>query len=233
MLRDAHDKYAFVPIVLRFALAVIFIYHGLAKVTGPDSSWGAAWANVRWRQEDKLPANVQAKFNQLVLEAKARAAKEPAGTKAKAEAKEGEEQESQLFNEKSIRAVEGEMSHLYAVEGVGPQAGLQLNAAAQLAVAWGELAAGIAILLGFVTRLACVLMIIIQVGAIATVTGGRGFSTLGTVGYEYNFALLAMLLALILAGAGLWSFDHHLWVRRRQRQAVTGATTPAAPAATM
>jgi uncharacterized membrane protein YphA (DoxX/SURF4 family) len=232
MLRDTHDRYAFIPIVLRVALAVIFIYHGLAKVTGPDSAWGASWANAQWRQEDRLPANVQAKFNQLALEAKARAAKEPAGTKAKAEAKEGEEQESQLFNEKTVRAVEGELSHLYAIERVGPQQGLQLNAAAQLAVAWGELAAGVAILLGLLTRIACVLMIIIQVGAIATVTGGRGFAAVGAAGYEYNFALLAMLLALILAGAGLWSLDHHLWVRRRQRQAVSGSAAPAAPAAT-
>lgn len=32
-----------VPILLRFALAVVFIYHGLDKVRGDNTQWGTRW----------------------------------------------------------------------------------------------------------------------------------------------------------------------------------------------
>jgi putative oxidoreductase len=130
-------KNSVVPVLLRLALAAIFIYHGSALVGGPDNEWGAHWA----------------KF-----------------------------------------------------ENAPPQA-------AQLAVAWGELLGGIALGLGFLTRLAAVGIIVIMAGAIATVHWPHGFDiTKG--GFEYNFAIIMMCLALLLGGPGPVSSDRLLFRRR-------------------
>ena len=47
MLLESVAVRTFVPIILRFALAAVFIYHGLEKVS-PDVGYGASWA-------DKMP----------------------------------------------------------------------------------------------------------------------------------------------------------------------------------
>src|SRR5262249_40647327 len=87
-------------------------------------------------------------------------------------------------------------------------------AVAQMAVAWGELIGGIALALGFLTRLAALGIAVIMGGAIYNVTGSKGFSLLQG-GYEYNFAILVMCLALILSGGGAWAVDR--WFRLRRR----------------
>ena len=85
----------------------------------------------------------------------------------------------------------------------------------QFLVAWGELLGGIAMLLGFLTRWAALGLVIIQIGAIATVTFAKGFSAGGGAGYEYNLALIGMCLALMLTGGGPVSADQLLFARRR------------------
>jgi uncharacterized membrane protein YphA (DoxX/SURF4 family) len=45
MTFDVLDKNTLVPVILRLALAGIFIYHGVDKVVGPNNELGAAWAN--------------------------------------------------------------------------------------------------------------------------------------------------------------------------------------------
>jgi uncharacterized membrane protein YphA (DoxX/SURF4 family) len=62
-------------------------------------------------------------------------------------------------------------------------------------------------------------MIIIQV-AIITLTWYRGFSFAGG-GLEYNIALIAMCLALIYLGSGVYSVDR-MW----RSKAVDSATHP-------
>jgi putative oxidoreductase len=101
-------------------------------------------------------------------------------------------------------------------------------AGTQLAVAWGEFLGGLALLLGLLTRLAALGLIIIQIGAIYLVTAPRGFSLERNGGYEYNLALIAMCLALVVVGAGRWSLD---WVDRpkRKRVAVEAQAQPTAP----
>lgn len=96
----------------------------------------------------------------------------------------------------------------------------------QLAVAWGEFLGGIALLIGLLTRLAAVGLIIIQVGAVCLVTAPRGFSFDKGGGYEYNLALLAMCLALVILGAGVWSVDEMLARQRRQSRQRAAVTTP-------
>jgi putative oxidoreductase len=128
-----------VPLVLRLGLAVVFIYHGLEKVTGPETRLGLAWAS---KMKDPPAAPVQA------------------------------------------------------------------------AVAWGELLGGVAVAVGFLTRLAAAGLAAIMVGAIVTVHGPHGFS-LAAGGFEYNFVLLVVCAALILAGPGTFAVDRFVRLRRK------------------
>ncbi len=79
-----------------------------------------------------------------------------------------------------------------------------MSVALQAMVAWGEFVGGLAILLGFLTRKAAAGIIIIMLGAIFTVHGKNGFSLMNH-GFEYNFALIMMCLALIAGGTGPFS----------------------------
>jgi putative oxidoreductase len=121
---DSVVKNMVVPVLLRFALAVVFIYHGLSLVS-PEKQWGAGWM---------------------------------------------------------------------------PEATPQ-PAAVQLAVAWGQLIGGIAMALGFLTRLAALGLAIIMVGAIYLVHLPNGFD-ISSGGFEYNFVLIVICAALLLTGGG-------------------------------
>jgi uncharacterized membrane protein YphA (DoxX/SURF4 family) len=124
-------KNALVPLVLRLGLAVIFLYHGLDKVT-PAHEWGAAWS-------DHFPMTLQ------------------------------------------------------------------------LATAWGEVLCGLALLVGFWTRLAAAGGVCIVAGAIYFIHGRYGFGLQtgdpNQLGYEYKLALLVMCLALLLLGGGTLAVD--------------------------
>jgi putative oxidoreductase len=85
----------------------------------------------------------------------------------------------------------------------------------QLAVTWAELIGGIALALGFLTRLAALGIIAIQAGAIYTVTGKNGFSILHE-GYEYNVALIVMAVAVVLLGGGTLAVDRFFRLRRKR-----------------
>jgi len=47
-------KNTLVPLLLRFALAAIFIFHGLDKVNGPDTQLGANW--MKSKTGEPLPS---------------------------------------------------------------------------------------------------------------------------------------------------------------------------------
>jgi putative oxidoreductase len=73
-------------------------------------------------------------------------------------------------------------------------------------VAFGELLGGIALIVGFLSRLAASGILIIMIGAVVTVHGKNGFF-LQNQGYEYNLALIAMSLAVVLGGSGCIALD--------------------------
>jgi putative oxidoreductase len=77
----------------------------------------------------------------------------------------------------------------------------QMPVIMNILVSWGEFIGGIAILTGFLTSLASLGIIIIMVGAIIVVHGKNGFSMMNH-GFEYNFVLISMCLALMATGAG-------------------------------
>ncbi len=189
------------PLVLRLALAAIFIYHGLDKVAGKDNEWGALWATNLWFQQARPPQEVTAKLDRLVKE---------------------EEDESK---KKEIQGAKDILSTAYADENRTAPGSLQI-VAVQMAVAWAELLCGIALLVGLLTRVSAVAMIVIQVGAIATVTWARGFSASGAAGYEYNLVVIAACLALLLVGGGALSVDQWLKARRARRAAKAQVPAP-------
>jgi putative oxidoreductase len=85
----------------------------------------------------------------------------------------------------------------------------------QLAVAWGQLIGGIAMLLGFLTRLAALGLIAVMGGAIYLVHLPKGFD-IRDGGYEYNILIIAVCIALVLMGPGTVAVDRFFRIRRRQ-----------------
>jgi len=141
-------KNVLVPLLLRFALAAIFIFHGLNLigfsihgqnlVHDPDNQWGAQWN----ASGDAPPAVVQ------------------------------------------------------------------------LGVAWGQLIGGIAMVFGFLTRLAAIGLIVVMAGAIAVVHWQNGFD-IRQGGFEYNFAIIMMCLCLVLGGPGPLAVDRFIRIKRK------------------
>ena len=82
------------------------------------------------------------------------------------------------------------------------------------AAALSELIGGILIALGFLTRVGAFLIACVMVTAIAGVHWTGGFFAANR-GYEYPLSLLAMALALLIAGGGQASVDRALTGGRR------------------
>jgi uncharacterized membrane protein YphA (DoxX/SURF4 family) len=78
-------------------------------------------------------------------------------------------------------------------------------------VALLEVLGGFALMAGLFTRFLCSLYIIVMVVAIYKVQLARGF--LG--GYELEATFLAVSLALLIGGGGLYSVDHALFPSQR------------------
>jgi putative oxidoreductase len=87
---------------------------------------------------------------------------------------------------------------------------------ATVVAALTELLGGLALLVGFLARPAAVGTIVVMLVAIAKVHGRNGFfiNFSGTPGkghgFEFNFALIAMALSVLLGGAGALSIDYLL-----------------------
>jgi uncharacterized membrane protein YphA (DoxX/SURF4 family) len=201
-------------VILRATLAAIFIWHGVDKVFGPSNNLGATWAEPMWRRSAEPPPEILAKLK--ALPPRAWLTDEDKTTNP-TESKVAELAESR-FNE-----AKDQLRRAY-VESAPAFPEAMSFSALQYAVAWGELLGGVALLIGLLTRLAALGLILIQIGAIYFVTGALGMSNQTAVGYEYNLALVAMCLVLVIMGPGAWSVDRFLhWGRNKpaQKPAVT------------
>jgi uncharacterized membrane protein YphA (DoxX/SURF4 family) len=201
MFNGTQGQNPLVPLILRLVLGAIFIYHGGLKVMEGPNDWGASWAREFWDRQSKPPKDFLDKLDQVA-------------------SKDKEDQERMKVHKETKE----KLKVLWGKEVPPPPAGLEYSAT-QLAVAWGELWAGIALVIGLLTRVAALAMIIIQIGAIATVTWGKGFSFAEGGGFEYNLALLAMCLALVFTGGGALSADGCLRRRPKRPHAATPAGT--------
>jgi putative oxidoreductase len=81
----------------------------------------------------------------------------------------------------------------------------------QMAVAWSELAGGILLGIGLLTRLAALGIALIMLGTIYWLTGAQGFKS----GWDYNFAVIVMCLALVVSGGGALAVDRLIRIKRR------------------
>lgn len=68
-------------------------------------------------------------------------------------------------------------------------------------VAVGEFFGGVGLIIGFLARFSAASLIVIMLGAITMVHGKNGFF-LQDMGFEYNVALIGLLLPVFLAGPG-------------------------------
>lgn len=198
MFNDALTKNTLAPLILRLALAAVLLFHGHSKILDKANNWGADWAVNAWHQQGKLPAGVEQKLDALAKEKKKDA--------------KGNEAEPTEDEKKSISDVKRKLEFAYTRDTPKTPEVIEFPAV-QLAVAWGEVVGGIALLLGFLTRLAALGEIIIQIGAIYTVTWHKGFS-FAEGGYEFNAVLLSLMLVLFLTGGGLCSVDNLLFKKK-------------------
>lgn len=91
------------------------------------------------------------------------------------------------------------------VENLGPLAYL---------VAIGEFFGGLGIVVGFLARFSAASNIVIMIGAIALVHGKNGFF-LQNSGFEYNLALIGLLLPILLVGPGVLAVGRFLPLPKR------------------
>jgi putative oxidoreductase len=90
---------------------------------------------------------------------------------------------------------------------------------ATVVAAFTELLGGVAMIIGLLTRPAALGLIAVMLVAIGKVHGQHGFflnfsNAPGKGhGFEFNFALIAMALAVLIGGAGMLSIDYAIWPR--------------------
>jgi putative oxidoreductase len=96
--------------------------------------------------------------------------------------------------------------------------GMGVPAPAAALAAFIEFLGGLAMLVGFLARPAAVGIIVVMLVAVAKVHARNGFfiNFAGTPGkghgYEFNFALIAMALSILIGGAGVLSIDRAIWL---------------------
>ncbi|MEX2120437.1 MAG: DoxX family protein [Pirellulales bacterium] len=80
------------------------------------------------------------------------------------------------------------------------------------AVTIGEFFGGLGLIFGFLTRFSAASLIVIMLGAIAMVHGKHGFflSPDGNDGFEYNLALIGLLVPILVAGPGRFAIGRFL-----------------------
>jgi putative oxidoreductase len=79
-------------------------------------------------------------------------------------------------------------------------------------VSVAEFFGGLGLIVGFLSRFSAASLIVVMLGAIALVHGRHGFFLGQPPGYEFNLALIGLLLPVLLAGPGAFSLVHHLRV---------------------
>lgn len=87
------------------------------------------------------------------------------------------------------------------------QAGIPLPGLFAYLVGLTEFFGGIALGVGFLTRWAALLIGVIMIVAILKVKRAAGFTRMDAMGYEYDLALLAVAVALVILGGGNLSVD--------------------------
>lgn len=106
-----------------------------------------------------------------------------------------------------------------AFGGPGLTAVVEMMGPIGYAVTIGEFFGGIGLIFGFLSRFSAASLIVIMLGAIALVHGQHGFF-LGqdpqAAGFEFNLALIGLLLPILIAGPGRFAIGR-LFLPRSKR----------------
>jgi len=109
----------------------------------------------------------------------------------------------------AIFAAHGAQKLLGAFDGAGLQATVEKMGTMGYPVTIGEFFGGLGLMIGLLTRFSAGSLIVIMVGAIWMVHGKNGFF-LANSGFEYNLALIGLLVPTFLAGPGMLSIGRVL-----------------------
>jgi putative oxidoreductase len=102
-----------------------------------------------------------------------------------------------------------------AFGGPGLDAIVQMLGPVGYLVAIGEFFGGLGLIVGFLSRFSALSLIVIMIGAIAKVHFQNGFFLGQPPGFEFNLALIGLLLAVLIAGPGHFALAHILPLPRR------------------
>jgi putative oxidoreductase len=80
----------------------------------------------------------------------------------------------------------------------------------------GEFFGGLGLVVGFLSRFSALAIIVIMIGAIAMVHGQNGFFQ-DKGGFEYNLALIGLLVPILLVGPGRFSIGRALPLPKSKR----------------
>ncbi len=108
-----------------------------------------------------------------------------------------------------IFAAHGSQKLFGAFGGQGLEATVTMRGVIGYPVAVGEFFGGLGLILGFLTRFSAASLIVVMLGAIATVHGKNGFF-MSAGGFEFNLALIGLLLPTLIAGPGSYSLGRYL-----------------------
>ncbi len=118
-----------------------------------------------------------------------------------------------------IFAAHGAQKMFGAFGGIGLNAFVEMMGPIGYLVAIGEFFGGLGLVVGFLTRFSAASLIVIMLGAIFMVHGQHGFF-LGqdpqAAGFEYNLALIGLLLPILIIGPGRYSIGR-LFLPRSSR----------------
>ncbi len=117
------------------------------------------------------------------------------------------------------------LAFFFAIQGLsklGPDNGWgsawheSLPGIAQIVIAWGELLGAAAIAIGFLTRVAAVILAGVLIAFVLAVRGAAGFEVRNRdLGFEYTVVVLFACLTLVLLGSGVLGLDAWLWRKKR------------------
>ena len=116
----------------------------------------------------------------------------------------------------TIMAAHGAQKLFGAFGGAGLEATIGMMGPLAYPVAIGEFFGGLGLIAGFLSRFSAASNIAIMIGAIALVHGKNGFF-LSAGGFEYNLALIGLLVPTLIAGPGAWSVGRFLPLPKSRR----------------
>jgi putative oxidoreductase len=108
-----------------------------------------------------------------------------------------------------IFAAHGAQKLFGAFEGPGLEKMVAMMGLMAYPVAIGECFGGLGLVVGFLTRFSAAALIVIMLGAIGMVHGKHGFF-LSAGGFEYNLALIGLLVPTLIAGPGRYAIGRLL-----------------------